>query len=76
MAAYKGSDVADDEEDAKHIKKAEKTAEQLANRKRKKAAVASAVRRARRPPPPPATTWHTVSSSISVQPRKAYQAMF
>ena len=53
VAAYKESDVADEEEDAKRIKKAEKTVEHLANKKRKKAAVTSAAQKAKRPPPPP-----------------------
>lgn len=47
VVAYKGSDVADDEEDAKRI---EKAAEQLASRKKKKAVF----QRAKRLPPSPA----------------------
>ena len=50
MAAYKGSDVADNEEDVRHIEKAKRTAEQLVSRK---AADSSAGQRAKKPPPPP-----------------------
>ena len=39
VAAYKGNDLAEDEEDAKRLEKAERTAEQQANKKRRKTAV-------------------------------------
>ena len=50
VAAYVGSNVAEDEEDAKRIEKADKAAEQLTNRKKRKVAD----KRVRRPLPPPA----------------------
>ena len=45
--------MADNEEDARSIEKAERTAEQLVSRKRRKAAASSVAQRAKRPPPPP-----------------------
>ena len=47
MAAYLGNDVASDEEDAKRIEKAKKTAEQRVSKRKHKAATSTASQRAR-----------------------------
>ena len=53
VEAYKSGGIADNEEDAKKLKQAEKSAEQEAVKEKQKAATAAALARAKRPPPPP-----------------------
>ena len=53
VEAYKSGGIADNEEDAKKLKQAEKSAEQEALKEKQKAATAAALAKARRPPPPP-----------------------
>ena len=51
VEAYKSGGIADNEEDAKKLKQAEKSAEQEVVKEKQKAATAAALARAKRPPP-------------------------
>ena len=63
VEAYKSAGIADNEEDAKKLKQAEKSAEQEALKERQKAVVLS---KAKRPPPPPPMQPHW---PLAVPPR-------